>query len=124
MTEGETHIDWIGGGIKVTKALYDYLKFNEDGTFVKTIFDKADFDFIAFIHTRGKYELLKDTSTPYGRYRIKENDKVECNYRLMDKWNMEFELEIITPELLKDKDGREYRFVPVDEEKLKGLPEL
>lgn len=68
-------------------------------------------------------ELREKTAVNYGNYNIKDNI-IKFDFVVLDKYPMPFELEIITPELLRDKDGREYHFVPVDEERLKGLPEL
>ncbi len=53
-----------------------------------------------------------------------EGNIIKFDYSILEKYPMHFGLVIISPELLKDKDGLEYHFIPVDEEKLKGLPEL
>ena len=122
ISEGKHFEDWHAGH-KDEGYIYSYLKLDTTGVFIKSLYRNEDADFIGEINSRTKEDLLKDTSTPYGHYCIKEKNKIELKYRLMDKWDMHFELEIITPELLRDKDGREYHFVPVDEKRLKGMPE-
>ena len=121
ISDGKHFEDWHAGH-KDEGYLYSYLKLNSKGLFIKALYRNNDVNFLEEINLKTKEELLKDTSSPYGQYCIKENKIIQFKYRLMDKWDMSFELEIITPELLRDKDGREYHFVAVEDEKLEGLP--
>jgi len=123
ISEGKYFEDWHAGH-KDEGYIYSFLKINPNFSFVKIKRRNVNFDFIAFLKAQSKEELLKDTSTTYGKYYLKKDNKIHFSHRVMDMWDMEFELELISSELLKDKDGVEYHFIPVDEEKLKGLPEL
>lgn len=123
ISEGKHFEDWHAGH-KYEGYIYSYLKLDTNRIFVKSLYRNDNADFLEDINSKTKEDLLKDTSIPYGYYHIKKNNKIEFKYRLMNKWDMSFELEIITPELLKDKEGRGYHFVPVDKEKLKELPKI
>ena len=122
-SEGKKWEDWHAGH-KEEGYSFEFIKINEKGTFFSHEKTLEDFNFIDYLQ---KYktikELLDKTTVNYGSYTI-EGRLIKFDFVVLNKYPMHFELEIITPELLKDKDGRYYHFIPVDEEKLKGLPEL
>ena len=122
LTKSKEFTDWHAGH-KEVKHLSHFLKVFDNNSFIWLV-APPDFDILNYLKSQYRDTLLKDTSTAYGKYLLKDDNIIVFKYRVMDTWDMEFELEIITPELLKDKDGRYYHFIPVDEEKLKGLPEL
>lgn len=123
LAEGKKWEDWHAGH-KEEGFSYKFLKIIDNNTFFSHSKTDKDFDFISFLK---KYRTIKElqdkTTVNYGSYTIEEN-LIKFDFVVLDKYPMHFELEIITPELLRDKDGRQYHFVPVEEEKLKGLPEL
>ncbi len=123
LSEGRKWEDWHAGH-KEEGYSYEFIKININNTFFSYIITDRNFNFIDFLK---KYQTIKElqnkTSVNYGNIKI-TNNKVQFSYIALEEFPMHFELEIISPELLKDKDGRKYHFVPVDEEKLKGLPEF
>jgi hypothetical protein len=124
MSEGMKWEDYYAGH-KLEGYSFKYVKINDNGTFLSKITALKDFDFIAYLKKFNTIEELQEkTDTNYGQYVIEDNI-IKCDFIVLNKYPMHFELEIITPVLLRDKeDGMDYHFVPVEEEKLKGLPEL
>ncbi len=120
ISEGKKFEEWHAGH-KSEVYIYSFLKFNSDH-FVETKADEKSYNFVKFLKSHSSELLIKDSSIAFGNYIIENNNKILLHYKLLNCWDMNFELDIISSNILSDKDGRKFTYIPVDDPEFENLP--